>query len=377
MRMNLRRLVFSIVLAVSLLFAVGCDLVPDLASRDSQEPQETVAVTSDGQPIKADWEAPAPAGQPVALPSIADVVAKVKPSVVAIAVQVSRLDLFNREVIEEGGGSGWIVDSSGIVVTNAHVVYGASSITVTLNDGRVIPVDMETVAIDVQTDLAVLKVDADNITALAVGDSDALRVGEWVVAVGNSLGLGVRATVGIVSQSEVTVNEELGQPLRLIETDAAINPGNSGGPLVNMAGEVIGINEAKAQEVSVEGVGWAIASRDALPVIESLIRIGYVVRPWLGVGTETVNPTVAFWNRLPVESGVLITSVVAGSPAYKAGLRKGDVVIVFNGVEVASAFEMVQGIHSAAVGGTVDIVYWRGSEKHTTRATLVESPPPR
>ena len=189
--------------------------------------------------------------------------------------------------------------------------------------------------------------------------------------------MGISAKEGIVSRLDVSLAGE-GQTLDgLIETSAAINSGNSGGPLVNMAGEVIGINEAKAQEVSVEGVGWAIASRDALPVIESLIRIGYVVRPWLGVGTETVNPTVAFWNRLPVESGVLITSVVAGSPAYKAGLRKGDVVIVFNGVEVASAFEMVQGIHSAAVGGTVDIVYWRGSEKHTTRATLVESPPPR
>jgi serine protease Do len=375
--MKLMRLVLSVVLVLSLFFAVGCELIPEL---ESSEPEESPgAIEIEGEevnPINPDWEVSSPDDQSVALPSIADVVARVKPSVVAIGVQVTRTDLFNRPVLEEGGGSGWIIDSSGIVVTNAHVLAGASTITVTLDDDRVIPVDLTTVAMDMQTDLAVLKIDAEGLPALPVGDSGRLRVGDWVVAIGNSLGLGVRATLGIVSQSEVAINEELGQPLRLIETDAAINPGNSGGPLVNTAGEVIGINEAKIQEVSVEGVGWAIASTDALPIIQSLIRIGYVVRPWLGVGTQTVNPTTAFWNRLSVESGVLITGVVSGSPANLAGLEEGDIVVRFNGIDVSTQFEMVNGIHQAAVGDTVEIVYWRGDQKQTTQATLVESPPP-
>ena len=372
--MKLRHLVLSIALVISLLFTLGCDLIPELESSEPQEPLATVE--EEVNPINPDWEVSSSGNQSVALPSIADVVASVKPSVVAITVEVVSLDVFNRQYTQEGGGSGWIIDESGIIVTNAHVVSGAINITVTLDDERVIPVDITTVAMDPQTDLAVLKIDAGKLPAVAVGDSDELRVGDWVIAIGNSLGFGVRATLGIVSQNDVAVNEELGQPLRLIETDAAINPGNSGGPLVNVAGEVIGINSAKIQAVEVEGVGWAIASTDALPIIQSLIKMGYVVRPWLGVGTQTVNPTTAFWQRLSVDTGVLITNVAADSPADRAGLEDGDVVVSFNGVQVTTAYEMVTGIHATEVGQTIEIVYWRGDQKQTTQATLVESPPP-
>ena len=372
--MKLRHLVLSIALVISLLFALGCDLIPELESSEPQEPLATVE--EEVNPINPDWEVSSSGDQSVALPSIADVVASVKPSVVAITAEVVSVDIFNRQYTQEGGGSGWIIDESGIIVTNAHVVNGARNITVTLDDERVIPVDITTVAMDPQTDLAVLKIDAGKLPAVTVGDSDELRVGDWVIAIGNSLGFGVRATLGIVSQNDVAVNEELGQPLRLIETDAAINPGNSGGPLVNVAGEVIGINSAKIQAVEVEGVGWAIASTDALPIIQSLIKMGYVVRPWLGVGTQTVNPTTAFWQRLSVDTGVLITNVAADSPADRAGLEDGDVVVSFNGVQVTTAYEMVSGIHAAEVGQTIEIVYWRGDQKQTTQATLVESPPP-
>ena len=372
--MKLRHLVLSIALVISLLFTLGCELIPELESSEPQEPLATVE--EEVNPINPDWEVSSSGDQSVALPSIADVVASVKPSVVAITAEVVSVDIFNRQYTQEGGGSGWIIDESGIIVTNAHVVNGARNITVTLDDERVIPVDITTVAMDPQTDLAVLKIDAGKLPAVTVGDSDELRVGDWVIAIGNSLGFGVRATLGIVSQNDVAVNEELGQPLRLIETDAAINPGNSGGPLVNVAGEVIGINSAKIQAVEVEGVGWAIASTDALPIIQSLIKMGYVVRPWLGVGTQTVNPTTAFWQRLSVDTGVLITNVAADSPADRAGLEDGDVVVSFNGVQVTTAYEMVSGIHAAEVGQTIEIVYWRGDQKQTTQATLVESPPP-
>jgi serine protease Do len=371
--MRVRRVFLPIIIVTLFLFLVSgtaCNLFPDTGEPSQNEPP-----TSNGEDTTAidpDWQAPLLVDQHGELPSIADVVAMVKPSVVAIATE-----MVSYGFTTEGGGSGWIIDESGIIVTNAHVVSGASSITVTLDDGRVIPVDMSTVAIDSQTDLAVLKVDVDEpLPAAAVGDSAKLRIGDWVVAIGNSLGFGTRATLGIVSQNDVKIGDELGQPLKLIETDAAINPGNSGGPLVNMAGEVIGINEAKIEDVGVEGVGWAIASADALPIIQELINNRYVVRPWLGVGTETVTPTHVFWYRLAVDKGVRITSVSSGSPADIAGLKTGDVVVSFMGAEVTTDYQMVRAIHSAEIGDTVEIVYWRGNSKYTTHATLIETPPP-
>lgn len=371
--MSVRRIFFpviSVILVLLVLSGAGCDLISD-----SSEPSEDGTLSGDNgvTPISPDWEGPSLNGQSQVLTSIADVVAMVKPSVVAITIEV-----VNFGFTEQLGGSGWIIDESGIIVTNAHVVSEAVSITVTLDDGRVIPVDMSTVAIDVQTDLAVMKVDVDEpLPAVVVGDSTKLRIGDWVVAIGNSLGFGTRATLGIVSQNDVKIGDELGQPLKLIETDAAINPGNSGGPLVNTAGEVIGINEAKFEDVEVEGVGWAIASTDALPIIRELINNGYVVRPWLGVGTETVTPTHVFWYRLSVEKGVRITSVSTGSPADIAGLQQGDVVVSFRGVEVTTDYQMVRAIHTAEIGETVEIVYWRADTRYVTQATLIESPPPQ
>jgi len=373
MRMRVRRLFLTIVLVtlIPLIMSVaGCDLFTDLG--ESSQDELTSSDREDTIAIDPDWRAPLLDGQSASLPTIADVVAIVKPSVVAITTE-----MVSHGFTTEGGGSGWIIDEIGIVVTNAHVVSEANSITVTLDDGRVIPVDMSTVAIDAQTDLAVLMVDVDEpLPAVAVGDSTKLNIGDWVVAIGNSLGFGTRATVGIVSQNDVKIGDELGQPLKLIETDAAINPGNSGGPLVNMAGEVIGINEAKIQDVGVEGVGWAIASADALPIIQELINNGYVVRPWLGVGTETVTPTHVFWYRLAVDEGVRITYVTPDSPADIAGLKAGDVVVTFVGIDVTTDYQMVRAIHTAEIGDTIEIVYWRGNSKYITQATLIETPPP-
>lgn len=157
-------------------------------------------------------------------------------------------------------------------MTNNHVVAGAESITLTLDDGRTFPVDMNTLATDPLTDLAVLQIDAENLPAIDIGDSSALRVGDWVVAIGNSLGLGISATNGIVSGLEISLPVSSGQTLSdLIQTDAAINPGNSGGPLVNMKGEVIGITSVKIAAVGVEGLGYAISINEAIPIIEELI----------------------------------------------------------------------------------------------------------
>ena len=311
------------------------------------------------------------------LPNIADVVAKVKPSVVAINTEVVTFDFFNRPFTQQGAGSGWILDKNGIIVTNNHVVEGASSITVTMDDGSTFTVDQSAVFTDSLNDLAVIKINAPNLPAVTVGDSTALRVGEWVVAIGNALGQGIRATEGIISRQGVAIPVAPGQTLYdLIETTAAINPGNSGGPLVNMAGEVIGITSAKIATVGVEGMGYAISTDTAIPIIEELITSGYVTRPWLGVVLYTVDQFAIARYELAVESGVLITQVVQNSPTDIAGLKPGDVITRFAGKDIATAEDMIRAIHISEIGQKVPVTYWRGKAEYTTEITPIESPPP-
>ncbi|GAH55971.1 unnamed protein product, partial [marine sediment metagenome] len=156
----------------------------------------------------------------------------------------------------------------------------------------------------------------------------------------------------------------------------AINPGNSGGPLVNMAGEVIGITSIKIATVGVEGMGYAISINTALPIIEDLVAIGYVIRPWLGVGLWTVDEGLASRYGLAVNQGALITELVANSPADKAGLEQGDVIVSFDDKEITDIDDLIQAIRATQIGHEVEITYWRGETKYTTYATLIESPPP-
>jgi len=296
---------------------------------------------------------------------------------VAITTEVAGLDFFNRPFTQQGAGSGWIIDANGIIVTNNHVVEGASSITVTMDDGNTYAVDANTVFTDVLNDLAILKVDAQGLPALNIGDSTGLRVGEWVVAIGNALGQGIRATEGIVSRKGVAIPVSQGQTLYdLIETTAAINPGNSGGPLVNLSGEVIGITSAKIATIGVEGMGYAISTETAIPIIEELVTNGYVVRPWLGVVLYTVDQFAVMRYDLPVDKGVLLTLVAAGSPAWAAGLQEGDVITGIDGEEITTAEELIRTIHISEIGQKMEITYWRGDNRYTTEAILAESPPP-
>ncbi len=369
--MRIKFLAASIILVLPLVLGAGCELLPDIVTQPS--PSSPPATGGETIPIDEDWELAPAESQAQALPSIADVVAKVKPSVVTVNVVAP--DVFGQP--REGGGSGWIISEDGIIITNNHVVEGAETITVALDDGRTFPVDINVVATDYLADLAVLKIEAENLTPITVGDSDKLKVGDWVVAIGNALGRGLSATTGIVSRKGVEIMVGAGQTMdKLIQTDAAINPGNSGGPLVNMAGEVIGINTIKIAEVTVEGVGLAISSNKAMPIIQQLISNGYVVRPYLGVGAQTVNPTLVFWNDLAVEEGAFISNVGAGSPADKAGIRAEDVIIEFGGKVITNVNELIQAIHSAQVGQEVEIVFWREDVEHTVKAILSESPPP-
>jgi serine protease Do len=232
-------------------------------------------------------------------------------------------------------GSGFLISPDGYIVTNSHVVRGATDINVTLWDGRTFKAKI--VGIDDATDIAVLKIDATDLPYLKFGDSNELRVGDWVIAIGNPFGLGHTVTVGVVSAKGrslgITRYEDF------IQTDAAINPGNSGGPLINIKGEVVGINTAilNPSGMSVNaGIGFAIPSSLAKDIVPTLIAKGKVERAWLGVYIQEVTPEIAKQLGLKEAKGALVSDVVPGSPADKVGIKRGDVIIEFDGKKVES-----------------------------------------
>ncbi len=373
-RATVKYLIACFILIPSLLLGMGCQLLPDIEF-PTPAPSPTPSPTQPSGPIDPSWTLPRPQSQAPVLPSIADVVAKVRPSVVAINTEVVTFDIFNRPFTQQGAGSGWIIDESGMIVTNNHVVEGAKTVTVTLSDDRVF--QATNIKTDPLTDLAVLKINAGKLPAATVGNASKLRVGDWVIAIGNPLGLGISAKEGIVSRVGVPVSVSSGQTLYdLIETSAAINPGNSGGPLVNMAGEVIGITSVKIASVGVEGLGYAINIDSTVPIIEQLVTTGYVVRPWLGVVLLTVDEGTAMRFGLTVNQGALITEVATNSPADKAGLEAGDVIVGFDDKEITNVQDLIQVIHSSQIGQRIEITFWRGDTQRTTEATLAESPPP-
>ncbi len=317
-----------------------------------------------------------PGGTP--LPDIEAVVALVKPSVVVINTQLPVTGFFGQQGTEQAAGSGWILNSNGTIVTNNHVVAGAKTISVTLDDGRTFNVDPSTVKADPINDLAILHINATGLPALKIGDSNNLKVGQWVVAIGNSLGMGIRATVGIVSQLGVTLDMSTDQALyNLIDTSAIINPGNSGGPLVNLAGQVIGITNAKIVETGAEATGFAIPSAEAVPILTQLINKGYVTRPFLGVqGLINVDSMVASYYQLNVDKGVLIRGVVSGSPAQATGLKAGDVITSLGGTQVDTINGMTKILYQAKIGQPLKISYNRNGKTVNTTVTPEASPAP-
>jgi serine protease Do len=376
-RLNLKTLLISlfIILTLSLSFASGCITIK---TPEAIAPVTEPAPVTAPEPINPEWTPPSTTDKPTEeLPSIADVVALVKPSVVAINTEVMSYDFFNRPYTLEGAGSGWIIDEDGIIVTNNHVVEGANSITVTMDNGDTYDADINSVATDPLNDLAILKIDAKNLTALQRGNDSTLRVGDWVIAIGKALGQGIRATEGIISRKGVSLGVDQGQTLYdLIETSAAINPGNSGGPLVNLAGEVVGITSAKVSQVGVEGMGYAIGIDTAVPIIQELVNKGYVTRPWLGVGLYTVDQIAIMQLQLSIDHGVVLVQVVANGPADEAGLEVGDVIVSIGGQEVSDVHELTKNLLSSAIGEPLEIKYWRGDSEYTATVVPIESPRP-
>lgn len=364
-------------LVVTIVIVVLTILISPMRACQQEVTPSPVAAPSPSQtaaPINQNWSLPQAQEQQPLLPSIADVVAKARLSVVAINTEAVTYDIFNRPSKQEGAGSGWIIDENGIIVTNNHVVEGAESVTVTLSDGQVIVA--EDVKADPLTDLAIVKINATGLPAVKIGDTSRLRVGDWVVAIGNPLGLGISAKEGIISRFEVPISVSEGQTLyNLLETSAAINPGNSGGPLVNMAGEVIGITSIKIAMAGIEGMGYAININSALPIIQELIKTGCVVRPWLGLESVTIDQGLAQRYRLAVNKGAIVSKVSPDSPAAKAGIEQGDVIVGFQDIEITSAQDLIQAELSSQIGQKVTITFWRGNKKFTADVILAESPP--
>ncbi len=356
------------ILALVILIAVGLSIgVWALSLSPTSSPTQSDNST---QHTDSDWTFPLESEPAIPLPDFPPVVAEVMPSVVSVTTEIVVSDFFGRQSTEYVAGSGILIDDNGHIVTNNHVVEDAQSIYVELADGRIFPAN--TVGTDSLSDLAVIKIDAANLTYIYWGDSSLLSVGRWVLAIGNALGEGITATEGIVSRLNVSVNVEGNTLYGLIQTTAPVNPGNSGGPLVNMAGEVIGITSIKIVASAVEGIGYAISSNEAKPIIENLIRYGHVTYPWLGVSVSTVTPLLAASENLSVDRGALIAEIVADSPAEAAGLRVGDVIIRFGGKEISNVADLVQAIRISEIGEDVEIVFVRGEDTKTTSARLVE-----
>ena len=269
-------------------------------------------------------------------------------------------------------GSGFIIDPSGLIVTNNHVIEGADEITVTLQDNTTLPAKV--VGRDDAGDLALLKVDAGKpLPALSWGDSAASRIGDWVLAIGNPFGLGGSVTAGIISARGRDIHE--GPYDDFIQTDAPINRGNSGGPLFNMDGQVIGINTAiYSPSGGSIGIGFAIPASMAKIEVEQLQKYGHPRRGWLGVRIQEVTPEIADTLGLKPARGAMVAGVNPGGPADQAHLRNGDVILTFNGQDVKDMRALPRDVADTEVGKQVPVVVWRDGKEVTLNATLGELP---
>ena len=289
--------------------------------------------------------------------AVTSAAARITPSVVNIEVGQQ-----GRRGEQRGSGSGFLFTPDGFILTNSHVVSGASSIDVTLMEGTRYPASV--VGDDPHTDLAVVRISAPNQIPARLGNSDAIRPGQVVVAVGNPLGFQCTVTAGVVSALGRTMRAQSGRLIdNVIQTDAALNPGNSGGPLVNSRGEVIGVNTAVI--LPAQGICFAIGINTAKFVASRLIRDGRITRSYIGVGGQSVpmhRRVVRFYN-LPVETGVLVMSVEKGSPAETAGLHDGDVIVAYGDRAVSSVDDLHRILTEEQVGKTSEVTIIRSTEK--------------
>lgn len=309
--------------------------------------------------------------------AVIDVAAKLSPAVVKITVEGQSTDPFGN-VPTEGVGSGIIYDANGWILTNRHVVSGATSLTVELKDGRQFAGTVY--GIDTLTDLAIVKVDQTGLPTAPLGSSDALKIGQLVVAIGSPLGTySFSVTSGIVSGKGREVQVSTGTRItNLIQTDAAINPGNSGGPLADATGAVVGINTAVATDSS--GIGFAIPIDIAKPIMAQAVKGQALSRPWIGIRFQPIDLQLQQDQKLPVSAGALVTSggtdpaVVADSPAAKAGLQDGDIIVAINGIKVDAEHPLDALLVQFAPGDTISLDVLRSGASLKLDLTLGTRP---
>jgi serine protease Do len=329
-----------------------------------------------------------------AVQSFADVVDKVAPAVITIRserrVRPARpfpffndplfRDFFgfnnrqNRPQLERGIGSGVIITKDGYIITNHHVIDGADDIKVELSPGKI--EDAKVIGSDPPSDIAVLKISTDNLTILSLGDSDKVRVGDVVLAIGNPLGVGQTVTAGIISAKERTTGVGQGTYESFLQTDAPINRGNSGGALINTAGELIGINSqilSPGGEAGGNiGIGFAIPSNMARQVAEQLIKKGKVRRSRMGVGIQTLDKVIAESLNIDDTKGIIINSVEPGSPADHAGIKQGDVITELNGQKVEDTNQFRNQVASNEPGTEITLTIIRNKQRQQVRVKLQE-----
>jgi len=309
--------------------------------------------------------------------AIIDSVKKVTPAVVSITTSQNVLDFFGRTIQEQGGGTGFIVTNDGLIMTNKHVAEAGTSLSVLTADGK--DYQAKVVAEDPTNDLAILKIDASGLPVVDLGNSDDLQIGQWVIAVGNALGqLQNTVTVGVISARERQLTAGGGgtqeQLNNMLQTDAAINSGNSGGPLVNLAGQVIGINTAIASNA--QNIGFAIPINQAKKALDSYKKSGKIIKPFLGVRYVTVNKEIARAQKLSVDYGALLvgtddqSAVVAGSPADKAGLKDGDIILEINGEKISENHPLAAIIAGYQPGNEIELKILRDNKESTLKVKL-------
>ncbi|WP_174590523.1 S1C family serine protease [Methanocella conradii] len=310
---------------------------------------------------------------PVFEGELIDTIKKVSPSVVNINTVRLVHDYYMNIVPLRGMGSGVIIDENGLIVTNNHIVEQSESIEVTLFDGK--KYSGKLLGTDRMTDIAVVKIEGKGFPYVKLGDSNGVQVGQIAIAIGNPFGFflqGPTVTVGVISALNRTIQAEQGVYENLIQTDAHINPGNSGGPLVNIKGEVIGINSANIPFA--QGIGFSIPASMAIHIVEELIKHGKVIRPWLGILGVGVNEQIAEYYELPSDTGVLVTRVFENSPAYEAGIAPGDMIITVDHKDLKDMNDLTKELRSKKVGDLILLTVLRGRRKGQIEITLGESP---
>ncbi|MGN8969942.1 S1C family serine protease [Intestinimonas sp. HCP28S3_D6] len=301
-------------------------------------------------------------------------------STVGITTEITTTNVWGQPVSQAVAGSGFVITSDGYILTNYHVIEDADSIQVAFVDGTTY--DATLVGGESENDIAVLKIDATGLTPVIIGDSDNVKVGEQVVAIGNPLGeLTFSMTSGIVSAKDRSITMENGNVMNMIQTDTAINNGNSGGPLFDMYGQVIGITSAKlsgssSSQATIEGLGFAIPINDIKDMVTDIMENGYVTgKPYMGVTVSTVPESIS--QRYGMSQGALVESVDESSCAAKAGLQKGDIITAIDGKTVISSAELVEAKKTYKAGDTVTLDVERNGEKLTLTLTFDEDTPER